>query len=112
MVVKKHAHPKTGFKTESKAFLNQHDILGGKGMIYTTPASNGNFYFRTWIAEEKKYVRKGLRTKVLEDAIKKGEDEMLGILTKLNTGHTIFGIGWGDVCRKFLEHTQERVNRG
>jgi len=110
MVVKKHAHPKTGFKTESKAFLNQHDILGGKGMIYTTPASNGNFYFRTWIAEEKKYVRKGLRTKVLEDAIKKGEDEMLGILTKLNTGHTIFGIGWGDVCRKFLEHTQERVN--
>lgn len=109
MVAKKHAKPKTGYKEQSKAFLNQHDILGGKGMIYTTPQSNGNYYFRTWIAEERKYVRKGLRTKILEDAIKKGEDEMLGILTKLNSGHTIFGISWGDVCRKFLEHQQERV---
>ena len=36
-------------------------------MIYTTPHSNGNYYFRTWVAEEKKYVRKGLKTKVLKD---------------------------------------------
>ena len=72
MFAKKHAKPKTGYKEQSKAFLNQYDILGGKGMIYTTPQSNGNYYFRTWIAEERKYVRKGLRTKILEDAIKEG----------------------------------------
>ena len=40
-----HAHPETEFKNDSKAFLNQLDILGSKGMIYTTPASKRKFYF-------------------------------------------------------------------
>ena len=65
----KHQKPKRGFKTNSKSFLNQVSILGDKGMVYTTPQSNGNYYFRTWIAEEGKYYRVGLRTKVQEDAI-------------------------------------------
>ena len=40
---KKHAKPKKGFKTKSDAFLNQVPILGGKGVIYTTPQSGGNY---------------------------------------------------------------------
>ena len=56
---KKHKHPKVGFKTtESKAYLNQEEILGGKGVIYTTPASNGKYQFRTWIGSEEKYFRR------------------------------------------------------
>ena len=54
----KHAKNKTGFKTKSDAYLNQVPILGDKGVIYTTPQSGGNYYFRTWIPEEKKYYRK------------------------------------------------------
>lgn len=93
----KHQKPKRGFKTNSKSYLNQVPILGDKGMIYTTPNSNGNYYFRTWIAEEAKYYRVGLRTKVQEDAIKSGEDEMLDILNKLKQGHKIFGMSWGGI---------------
>ena len=53
---KKHAKPRQGFKEEnSKSYLDQHPILGDKGMIYITPYSNGKWYFRTWIAEENKY---------------------------------------------------------
>ena len=51
--MKKHEKPKRGFKdTNSKSYLDQHPILGDKGMIYITPYSNGKWYFRTWIAEE------------------------------------------------------------
>ena len=42
---------KRGFKKDSSGFLTQSPVYGGRGMIYTTPDSNGNFYFRTWIAE-------------------------------------------------------------
>ncbi len=107
---KKHQKDKKGFKTQSNAFLNQVPILGGKGVIYTTPESNGNFYFRTWIPEEKRYVRRGLRTKDVDVALKMGENEMLGILTKINQGHKIFGVTFGEMCESFLKHTQERVN--
>jgi integrase len=106
----KHKKEKRGYKTKSNAFLNQVPILGGKGVIYTTPESNGNYYFRTWIPEEKRYVRIGLRTKDVDVAIKKGDNEMLGILTKLNQGHKVFGVSWGEVCDDFLKHQQERVN--
>ena len=66
---KKHSKPLTGYKTDSKAFLTQIPILGGKGLIYTTPRSGGNWYFRTYITEARKYFRQSLRTKDKEDAL-------------------------------------------
>ena len=95
---KKHQKDKKGFKTQTNAFLNQVPILGGKGVIYTSPEANGSFYFRTWISEEKRYVRKGLRTKDVDVALKIGENEMLGILKKINQGHKIFGVTFGEMC--------------
>lgn len=104
---KKHAKNKTGFKKKSDAFLNQVPILGDKGVIYTTPQSGGNYYFRTWIPDEKKYVRTSLRTSNLDQAIKLGEDQMLGILSKINSGHKVFGLSWGELCEDWLVFQQE-----
>ena len=50
MTAKKFAKPRRGYKTEnSKSDIDQHPILGDKGMIYITPYSNGKWYFRTWV---------------------------------------------------------------
>ena len=106
----KHAKKKTGFKTKSDAYLNQVPILGDKGVIYTTPQSGGNYYFRTWIPEEKKYYRKSLRTNDLDQAIELGENEMLGILSKINTGHRVFGLSLRDMCEDWLQRQQDRVD--
>ncbi len=98
------------YKTEaSSAYLRQELIYGGKAVIYTTPDSNGIYQFRCWIAEEKKYFRKTLRTRSQTEAIRLGEEEMLGILTKVKSGHKIFGLSWGELCEGFLEHSMERV---
>ncbi len=96
----------------SKAYLNQVPIYGGKGVIYTTPASNGIYQFRCWIPEEKKYYRKTLQTRHRDEAVKLGEEEMLGVLTKVKTGHKIFGHSWGELCEEFLEYTKERELTG
>ena len=103
----KHAKNKTGFKTKSDAYLNQVPILGDKGVIYTTPQSGGNYYFRTWIPEEKKYYRKSLRTNDLDQAIKLGENEMLGILSKINTGHRVFGLSSCDHAKPLCNRDRE-----
>ena len=57
-----------------------------KGMIYTTPDSGGNYYFRTW------FRRKEVLSQVsphcnLTEAIQLGETEAIGIMSKIKTGH-------------------------
>ena len=99
---KKHAKPRTGFKTEgSSAYLEQHEILGGKGMVYITPYSNGNWYFRTWISEEGKYLRKSLRTKNKKDAIALAEKEYLKVYATLDKGFKIFGLNFTELCEEY-----------
>ena len=105
----KYAKGKRGYKKESSRYLNQQSIFDEKGMIYTTPDSNGNYYFRTWIAEEGKYFRVSLRTKIKSDAKRKGEEMMLDIITKIKNGHKVFGMSWGDLCEDFLVRQLQRV---
>jgi integrase len=94
---------------DSKAYLNQQKIYGGKAVIYTTTASNGIYQFRCWVSKEKKYYRKTLQTRSKTEAIRLGEEEYLGIITKIKSGHKIFGLSWGEVCEEYLEYTIERV---
>ena len=35
---------------------------------------------------------------------------MLGILSKINTGHRVFGLSFGDMCEDWLQHQQDRVD--
>ena len=51
-----------------------------------------------------------VRTKLKNEAIKKGEEEMLDILTKIKNGHKIFGMSWGELCKSFLDYSKERVD--
>ena len=113
MTTIKHKKPRRGFKTEdSSSYLDQHPILGDKGMIYITPYSNGKWYFRTWIAEEKKYLRKSLRTTNKKDAISKAEQEYLEVYATVQQGHKIFGMSYLEVSTEFLEHKQREVDAG
>ena len=41
--------------------LNESDMLGGKAIIFQNDFDI--WQFRTWVSEEKQYVRKSLRTK-------------------------------------------------
>ena len=110
---KKHLKPRRGFKTEdSSSYLDQHEILGGKGMIYITPYSNGKWYFRTWVSGEGKYLRKSLRTKVKKDAIKLAEKEYLDVYATIDKGFKIFGLKYSEMCEEYLELRQEDVEVG
>ena len=99
------------YNLQSKSFLNQEPIFGGRGYIYTTTASNRTYQFRTWVQSEKHYFRKSLRTKIKADAIKIGEELMVSILSKVQQGHKISGFSWGELCQDFLAHQRVRVTQ-
>lgn len=95
--------------SDSKTYLDQYPIFGGKAIIYTTPKSGGNYALRMWIPEEQHYYRKSLRTKVLNDAINLAEQDVMMIMTKIRNGHKISGSSWSELCSTFLDHQADRA---
>ena len=67
--------PKKRVRVNAGGFQHSnHEILGGKGKVFRVPNSGDVYQFQMWIPEEKKYLRKSLKTKDLETAMKRGED--------------------------------------
>ena len=62
--------------------LKQHNIFDGKAEVVRTKTSGGIWHFRMWVTEEKKYVRKTLKTKNLDTAIAKAEANINAIVEK------------------------------
>ena len=56
-------------KMTSKFYTEEHDICDGEVKLLRTKHSGKVWQMRCWISSEKKYVKKSLRTKDLEDAI-------------------------------------------
>lgn len=99
--------------SESSKWLKQHtNILGGKAQILQTEASGGNWQFRCFISEEKKYVRKSLRTRDKETAILRAEDEYFKIRSDLSSGRKIFGLKLCELVNAYLEYREKHVNVG
>ena len=92
--------------------LKQHNIFDGKAEVVRTKTSGGIWHFRMWVTEEKKYVRKTLKTKNLDTAIAKAEDEYHLIKSNLQQGKTIFSPTIISAVELYLEHRQKDVDRG
>ena len=45
---------------------SNHQILGGKAKTFRVPKSGDVYQFQMWLVEEKKYLRKTLKTKDLD----------------------------------------------
>ena len=92
--------------------LKQHNIFDGKAEVVRTKTSGGIWHFRMWVTEEKKYVRKTLKTKNLDTAIAKAEDEYHLIKANLKQGKSIFSPTVVSTIELYLEHGQKDVDRG
>jgi hypothetical protein len=98
----------------TQSFLtDKHPIYGGKAEIVRTQQSGGYWHFRMWISEESKYVRKTLKTKHLDTAIERAENEFFAIKANLNSGKRIFSPTLQHAAEDYLKHRWEvDVKRG
>jgi integrase len=97
---------------ELKSYTDQHPLFDGAAIIYQTPASGDVWQFRTWIAPEKKYVRKTLKTRDLASAIERGKKLYLEYEHNVRSGKKIFGLTARELVDEFLTYQQERVTTG
>jgi integrase len=86
------------------AFMTEeHDVLGGKAKVCRTRASGKVYQLRMWIPGESKYYRVTLKTRDLDTALKRGEDEVFKVLGEVHSGKKIFGITLGQLIELYLD---------
>jgi hypothetical protein len=96
---------------ETKSYTEQHPIFDGAFMVYRTPASGEVWQFRTWIAPEKKYVRKTLKTRDLASAIERGKKLYLEYEHNVRSGKKIFGLTARELVDQFLNRGRGGVGQ-
>ena len=80
-----------------------HDIFGGKGQILRVPQSGEVWQFRMWIADEKKYLRRSLKTKDFETAVKRAEEMYLQTFSDVKSGRKLFGITLKELSDAYIK---------
>lgn len=91
---------------------SSHEILGGKAKVFRVPNSGDVYQFQMWISEEKKYIRRTLKTRDLETAIKRAEEMYLQTYSDVQSGRKIFGITLQELCNAYLSYRDEDVALG
>ena len=65
-----------------------------------------------WIEGEQKYVRKSLRTRDLETALNKAEDEVFRIYSDVKSGRKLFGITLQELVDAYVSWREKDVQTG
>jgi len=90
--------------------LNETDILGGKAIIFQNDFDI--WQFRTWVSEEKQYVRKSLKTKDKHQATNDAEDMYFQIISRVRNNEKIFGKKIEEAIVPFLNFKKRQVGVG
>ncbi len=86
------------------------DIYDGDIRIYRTTASGDVYQLRMWISEEKKYIRKSLRTRDKDIAISLAQKEYISVKAKMLNGEKIFSLTAEEFREKYLAYIQTLVD--
>jgi integrase len=97
---------------KSTAQHSYHNILDGAAKLFLKENSGDVYQFQMWIAEEKRHLRRTLRTTDLTTALKRGTDLYLETYSDVKTGRKIFGITLKELVDAYLEYRQEDVENG
>lgn len=87
-------------------------LLGDRGEVYRMSRSGAVYQCRIWVPDERKYLRKSLKTTDYETAKKRGETLILQTLSDVASGRKLFGITLGELVDKFLDYRWKDVENG
>lgn len=96
----------------SKFYTAEVDICDGAVKLIRTKQSGDVWQMRCWIHAEKKYIKKSLRIKDLEQAKEKGRLEYYTMMGKVQAGQKLFTITAKELVEKYLDYQLDRVEGG
>ena len=97
---------------QGKTLEGYQDILGGIAHIYQVKQSGDVWQFRMWLSNERKHYRKSLRTKILSEALSKGEKLALELRVDMETGKQIFGITIEELFDLYIANREKDIGQG
>ena len=89
-----------------------HDILDGTAKLFRKDNSGDVWQFQMWIADEKRHLRRSLKTTDLKTAVDRGTDLYLQTYSDIKTGRKIFGITLKELVDAYLNWRLEDVEHG
>jgi integrase len=96
-------------KSDNPWSFDETEILGGKGIIFTTKTSGGNYYLRMKIPSESKYLKKSLRTRDKVTAISLAEELVIKTMADVRSGKKVFGITLDELTGRYLKDRREDI---
>lgn len=84
-------------------------LLGDRGEIYRMPRNGDIFQIRVWLPEERKYLRRSLKTPDYATAKIRGEKLILQTHSDISSGKKIFGITLGGLVEEYLKWRKKDV---
>lgn len=96
----------------STAQHSHRDILDGAAKLFLKENSGDVWQFQMWIPEEKRHLRRTLKTTDLTTALSRGTDLYLETYSDIKTGRKIFGITLQELVDAYLKWRQEDVQHG
>lgn len=91
---------------------DEHEIMDGRVLVYRTTHSGDVYQVRIYLPDERRYVRKSLRTRNLEDAKRAAHDLYVGVQAKVLKGEKLFSITAEELRDRWLEKQSELVEGG
>jgi integrase len=88
---------------------NEFDILDGEVRLFHTTHSGDIWQMRMHVPSEQKYVRKSLRTRDKEAAIKLARAEYISVSARIQNGEKIFSISAKELRDQYLVHIESLV---
>ena len=85
------------------------DIYDGGVRIYKTEKSGDVYQLSMYIKDERRYVRKSLKTKDKQIAIGIAKKEFISYQSKIESGEKIFSITAEELAIKYLEYIEKQV---
>ena len=98
--------------TSETFIVERHYIADKEAEVIRTRTSGKVYHFRMWVAKEKCYVRKSLRTKDLHIALELAKKEFYKTIGIIESGKTVKDITVGDLVKKFLEDKEKDCSLG
>ena len=95
--------------TSETFIVERHYIADKEAEVIRTRTSGKVYHFRMWVAKEKCYVRKSLRTKDLHIALELAKKEFYKTIGIIESGKTVKDITVGDLVKKFLEDKEKEA---
>ncbi len=104
--------PKLRRGAKSKYIIEEHPIMDATGKVVRTRHTGDTYHLFFYVKDEKKWFRKSLHTKRLDQALVAGRELMMLTFAQVRLGERVFPKTYQQVIDEHIKEKQEEADAG